>query len=130
MDPFKATEEEMDRAIIEGMADELHHKISDYNRSYNRRSIMEDYELKVGDFVYSAYTPQSPGKVIRITEGVVRTAPSGNTYKEPPTAEIKWLKGKTTIVSVLGLRNFRTLISDHEKKLETHRRTLAKLEAL
>ena len=128
MDPFKATEKEMDRAIIEGMSHELHHKISDYNRS-----IMEEHDLhrpKVGDFVYLAYTPQSPGKVIRITEGVVRTAPSGNTYKEPPTAEIKWLKGKTTIVSVLGLRNFRTLISDHEKKLETHRRTLAKLEAL
>ncbi len=86
----------------------------------------------VGDFVYVAYTPQSPGKVVRIIEGVVRTARdgSGRQYRDAPTAEIKWLKGGTTIISVLGLRDFRSLIADHEKKLDTHRKTLSRLESL
>jgi hypothetical protein len=85
---------------------------------------------EVGDFVYKAYTPQTAGKVIRIIEGQMRTALNGNTFKEPPKAEIKWLNGTTTILSVLSLQDFRGLIADHEKKLETHRKTLSRLEEL
>jgi hypothetical protein len=81
---------------------------------------------EVGDFVYKAYTPQSAGKVIRIIEGQMRTT----TFKEPPGAEIKWINGTTTIENVLSLRDFRSLIADHEKKLETHKKTLSKLEDL
>jgi len=36
MNPFNATEEEMDKAILEGTADELHNKISDYIVKYNK----------------------------------------------------------------------------------------------
>ncbi len=84
----------------------------------------------VGDLVYKSYTPQKAGKVIRTIEGQMRTAMNGRTWREPDKVEIKWLNGTTSIVSVLGLRDFRDLIADHEKKLDTHRRTLGKLEAL
>jgi len=36
MNPFEMNEEEMDRTILGGMADELHYKISDYIVRYNK----------------------------------------------------------------------------------------------
>ena len=87
--------------------------------------------MKAGDFVYKAYQPQTPGKVIRVMDGEMKhDMATGKTWKTPDRAEVKWINGKTEIVSVLSLQNFRQLIADHEKKQETHKSKLTRLEDL
>lgn len=70
----------------------------------------------VGRRVYKPYAPTQAG-IIRSEE------PSG-------TLTVKWLDGTTEIVSKRGLNDFDSLIEDHKKKLNTHLRTLAKLQAM
>ena len=87
-------------------------------------------QAEVGDFVYKAFKPQTPGKVVRVIEGEMRTDFRGRPYRESAKAEVCWLNGTTSIVSMLNIRSFRELIADHERKLETHRSKLERLEAL
>jgi hypothetical protein len=87
-------------------------------------------KVEIGDFVYKAYQPQTPGKVVRVIEGEERFNSTGKTWKISDRAEIKWIDGTTSIVDMLSLNDFRRLIADHEKKLSTHRLKLTKLEQL
>ena len=95
-------------------------------------------KYNVGDFVYEPYSPQRPGKVMRIVgagsttidiDGGVGTIPplvlSSNDY-----VEVKFLNGKTKQISMMHLADFNALIADHQKKLQTHQSKLSKLAAL
>lgn len=85
---------------------------------------------EIGDFVYKAFRPQTPGKAIEIIEGPTHVAGTGKIWKEADRVRIKWINGEITIENSLFLKDFRALIADHEKKLATHRSKLAKLESL
>jgi len=84
--------------------------------------------LKVGDYVYKYGTPQTPGKILSLT---TKNSPKGSMHiSKWVCAEVKWINGKVEGWNVNNLRNFDTLIAEHEKKLKTHRDKLPKLEAL
>lgn len=87
-------------------------------------------ELKVGDYVYKAYTPQRAGKVTKITEGMDKINREGRPYKTESMVEVKWVDGKRSIHGILILRCFKSLIEDHEKKLKSHKDMLSRLEKL
>ena len=85
-------------------------------------------QYEVGDFVYRAFKPQTPGKVVAVIDGGTKSNPAtGKTWKVPNRAEVKWLNGKVEMVDMLVLQSFYKLIADHEKKLETHKSKLLKL---
>jgi hypothetical protein len=93
------------------------------------------YQTKIGMFVYPHMNPMRAGIVVAVHEmGNYPPCDSGP-YKgfiseRPAEVTIKYLDGTAERRSTLGLKDFRSLIADHERKLATHHKTLAKLEAL
>ena len=78
-------------------------------------------EVKIGDFVYKSFYPQRPGKVINIQRA------GGGPWNTQYT--VKWIDG-TTSTEVFPLPDFMSLIKDHEKKVQTHKKKLPLLEKL
>lgn len=72
----------------------------------------------IGRRVYRSHNPLNAGIILNEVEG------------EPGYFNVKWLDGTTQIASCLSLKDFDSLIRDHEKKLLTHRKTLAKLHQM
>jgi hypothetical protein len=76
----------------------------------------------VGQLVYKSFSPVQAGKIVEI----VRSEVYGSFE-----VRVKWIgDGSESVVSTRGLRDFRKLIEDHERKLETHRKMLERLEEL
>lgn len=84
--------------------------------------------FKVGDFVYQPYSPQKAGKVIK-TEIKSKRFPNGNS-EDYLYVTVKFLDGTVKELWELHLNDFNQLIADHEKKLQTHRSKLVKLQQL
>lgn len=102
----------------------------------------------VGDLVYRFGSPAMCGKVVAVL------GPEGELSAEEKQLELetrddvgaealKFMprgiarvrvrrlgKKKDMIMSQLGLRDFRLLVEEHRRKLETHSATMARLEAL
>ena len=72
--------------------------------------------LKVGQHVYRHGLPLNAGTIVEVY-------PYG-------AVKVLWSNGDALSEWTLGLRDFDALIADHEKKLSTHRATLAKLEQM
>ena len=93
------------------------------------------YQTRLGMFVYPHMNPMRAGVVVKI-HGMGNYPPCesgpyrGVVSERPDDVTIKYLDGTTERRSTLGLKDFRSLIEDHERKLATHHKTLAKLEAL
>jgi len=75
--------------------------------------------FEVGDFVYASFFPRRPGKVLEVR---------GDAWASELI--VRWVDGKTSRESALGIRDFNKLITDHEKKLATHRSNLERLAKL
>jgi hypothetical protein len=84
------------------------------------------YHKAVGTVVYVPFTPQQPGKVIRVVDKGGR--PDGFDER----VEVRWLKkgNPTSVERSFYLRSLPELIADHEKKLDGHRKRLKQAEAL
>lgn len=74
-------------------------------------------QVVVGEHVYEAYKPQTPGKVISIQRKIIAGYQGG--YVEY-MATVKWVNSKTSTVNCLHISSFTRLIEDHKKKLKTH----------
>ena len=77
---------------------------------------------KVGDYVYRHCKPQQPG--------VIRTVDGKDFHRYFIMVHVQWLDGQITPETTSGLKDFNALIADHEKKLATHKKTLAKLQEM
>jgi len=97
------------------------------------------YQTRLGMFVYPHMNPQRVGVVVEVhdmgdypprTSNVHGHVVGSSPGKRPDDVTIKYLDGTTERRSTLGLKDFRSLIEDHERKLATHHKTLANLEAL
>lgn len=75
---------------------------------------------KVGDVVYQAFSPKKAGKIVKLLEEPTRTS----FWK----VRVKYVNGNEEDLSAHSLNCFKTLIADHERKLQTHRDTLARIE--
>jgi hypothetical protein len=85
--------------------------------------------VTVGQFVYQNYSPQKAGKVTAVhpESEATLTAQVGYATEE---VTVLWHNSKTSRVSVFGLGDFVSLVTDLERKLENHRKMLKKLRAL
>ena len=87
------------------------------------------YNPIVGQLVYKSFSPVQAGKIVAI----VRCEDEGDEIDSCSEYEVrvKWIKnGEESIVSTRGLNDFKALIEEHQKKLDTHLRTKEKLELL
>lgn len=84
-------------------------------------------DVAVGQLVYLHYTPRRAGKVIAVHDRGSYDKGGGS---KPADLSVRWLDGSVSVVSELGVADFRDLIAGHEKKLATHRAALTRLEAL
>jgi hypothetical protein len=79
-------------------------------------------EPKVGQRIYLFGRPQVAGVITAVL------GKADNEYFH--RVRVKWLKGHEEEYTTHGLNDFDSLIADHRKKLDTHLKTLKKLEAL
>lgn len=82
--------------------------------------------LSVGDLVYRAYVPNSPGKVVKVFNTVVVV----DRHKVYGAVRVKWLDGTETIEAGHHLNKLTTLIEDHRRRLKKHEAKLPALKAL
>ncbi len=75
--------------------------------------------FKVGEIVYESYMPQTPGKIVAISD------PPGKGWS---MATVKFKK-ETKQISLIHLKSLQALIDDHEKKLNGHKQRLKKAQA-
>lgn len=74
----------------------------------------------VGQVVYRHCLPQSPGRIVEVG------APVRKGYFIE--VKVKWLKTQeVTKTDTSYLKDFHSLIQDHEKKLNTHKKMLARV---
>ena len=87
---------------------------------------------KPGDFVYWNYSPGKVGKVIQDLGPEIKPALGGGTFASTfHILRVKQLAdGQEVDVDARHLKNFNALIADHQRKLNTHLATLAKLQTL
>jgi len=78
----------------------------------------------VGDYVYEAYLPQTPGVVKDIKKVLIKGT------LEDYEVTVHFVNGTTKVVTDLILRDFNQLIADHQKKLNTHTSKLPLLAKL
>lgn len=71
---------------------------------------------KIGDLVYVAYQPLKPAKIIAL--------------KENRCVLVQYLDGSTETRSVLGLRDFRALVDEHQRKYKKFSALIPTLEKL
>ena len=84
------------------------------------------YNPKVGQRVYQAYSPQRAGVITAILPPLDKPVFAVSF----PNVEVTWLDGSKTTQNTVGLRDFDSLITDHVKKLDTHRGTQLRLDCL
>jgi hypothetical protein len=80
--------------------------------------------VPVGTLVYRSYSPVQCGKVVKDLgfEG------SSKFFRR---VKVKWLKdGSETVESTASLKNFRSLIEDHQRKFEKFSKQALELEKL
>lgn len=80
-------------------------------------------EPRVGQRVYRFGKPLRPG----IIQEVYGLSANSVSFKD---VKVKWLDGVVEVRTSNGLQDFDALIEDHRRKLETHLKTLKKLESL
>lgn len=89
-------------------------------------------DFKVGQRVYMHGRPLAAGIVTADHGAELMKRLDGSFFESSfHLLSVRWTKNNADVkVSAAGLRDFDSLIADHEKKLETHRKTLKKLELL
>ena len=85
----------------------------------------ERAEAKVGMIVYKGFRPALYGKVLEIDP----EREIGRGYRHM-AFRIRWKDGTENWEFHHEVRSLETLIADHERKLQTHRATLLKAQAL
>jgi hypothetical protein len=90
---------------------------------------MYDYNNpKVGDIVYMAYSPAKVGKIITLRSAPPPVILPSVMNTGPWCVRVKFANGKTEDIEPSNLKCFLSLIADHEKKINTHKAMLAKIE--
>jgi len=83
-------------------------------------------KFEIGHIVYEGHKPQRFGKVVEILD-------EGPPFKATPQHitqdvfyKVRWKDGSETVEWRLNVKSLSGLIADHERKIETHKRNLAK----
>lgn len=80
----------------------------------------------VGTYVYQPFSPQKAGVITEVGEEVVtRGYHTGWHF-----ITVKWLNGTETQTDSSRVKCFMSLVEDTERKLATHKKTIAKLDKL
>lgn len=77
----------------------------------------------VGRFVYMAFVPQNPGKIVEdmgYPDGLQRWR----------SVKVKFLKGEEKVVHLNDLNDFQHLVDDGRKKITKHEANLEKLKVM
>lgn len=88
--------------------------------------------VKVGDIVYKAFEPRNPGVVIEAKQREIEHVGFLSPRKDLlNSVKIKWSNGKITDEAYYGyispFNDFKALIEETERKLNSHRSKLKKL---
>jgi len=89
--------------------------------------------MKVGNLVYRAYNPRTPGKVVEVFDPRIKVPRLGN-FDRPAfkwvDAKVKWIDDEETYEEGWNLNSFTKLIEDHRRRLLKHEAKLSALESL
>lgn len=77
-------------------------------------------DVEIGQFVYRCGRP--------LRAGIVRELVASNKYFDD--VRVQWIDGTFEVITTAWLKDFGRLIEDHQRKLATHTKTLAKLVKL
>jgi hypothetical protein len=80
----------------------------------------KDAAFSVDEIVYKPYTPRDYGRVLAIGWSSERR------FSGRPFYRVRWKDGRENWVWEVSLKSLEKLLADHERKLATHRKNIAK----